>query len=172
MRDRAPNLTQATGRMPIVFLVVMGLAMLAYVIIDGYDLGVDVLMRCASDEDNDIMIASIGPYWDANETWLVLGFGISLTVFPRAQGVILGALYLPVAMYCRHIHRHTAGKRTHFRKMVFFFQHRPAAADSCGRRARSYGDDPGRCGCGLAGDHRQNRILHRVFWGNSTALKY
>ena len=98
MLDLAPNLTEAAGWMPIVFLVVMGLAMLAYVILDGYDLGVGVLMRRASEEDKDTMIASIGPFWDANETWLVLGVGILLTVFPMAHGVILGALYLPVAM--------------------------------------------------------------------------
>ena len=98
MLDMAPNLTQAAGWMPIVFLVIMGLAMLAYVILDGYDLGVGVLMRRANDEDKDSMIASIGPFWDANETWLVLGVGIMLTVFPKAHGVILGALYLPVTM--------------------------------------------------------------------------
>ena len=97
MLDLAPDLTQAAGWMPIAFLVVMGLAMLAYVVLDGYDLGVGVLMRRASDEEKDTMIASIGPFWDANETWLVLGVGILLTVFPRAHGVILGALYLPVA---------------------------------------------------------------------------
>jgi len=67
------------------------------VILDGYDLGVGVLMRRASEDDKDAMIASIGPFWDANETWLVLGIGILLTVFPLANGVILGALYLPVA---------------------------------------------------------------------------
>ncbi len=98
MLDLAPDLTQAAGWMPIAFLVIMGLAMLAYVILDGYDLGVGVLMRRASDDDKDTMIASIGPFWDANETWLVLGVGIMLTVFPLAHGVILGALYLPVAM--------------------------------------------------------------------------
>lgn len=98
MLDMAPDLTQAAGWMPIVFLVVMGLAMLAYVILDGYDLGVGVLMRRASEDDKDAMIASIGPFWDANETWLVLGVGILLTVFPMAHGVILGALYLPVAL--------------------------------------------------------------------------
>jgi cytochrome bd ubiquinol oxidase subunit II len=98
MLDLAPDLTQAAGWMPMVFLAVMGLAMLAYVILDGYDLGVGVLMRRASDDDKDTMIASIGPFWDANETWLVLGVGILLTVFPLAHGVILGALYLPVAL--------------------------------------------------------------------------
>lgn len=98
MLDLIPDLTQAAGWMPIVFLGVMGLAMLAYVILDGYDLGVGVLMQRASDADKDTMIASIGPFWDANETWLVLGVGILLTVFPLAHGVILGALYLPVAL--------------------------------------------------------------------------
>ena len=92
-----PDLTQAAGWMPIAFLVVMGLAMLAYVVLDGYDLGVGVLMQRAGEDDKDRMIASIGPFWDANETWLVLGVGILLTVFPTAHGVILGALYLPVA---------------------------------------------------------------------------
>ena len=98
MLDLAPDLTQAAGWMPMVFLVVMGLAMLAYVVLDGYDLGVGVLMNRASEDDKDSMIASIGPFWDANETWLVLGVGILLTVFPLAHGVILGSLYLPVAM--------------------------------------------------------------------------
>lgn len=98
MLELIPDLTQAAGWMPIAFLAVMGLAMLAYVVLDGYDLGVGVLMRRASDDDKDTMIASIGPFWDANETWLVLGVGILLTVFPMAHGAILGALYLPVAM--------------------------------------------------------------------------
>ena len=98
MLELIPDLSQAAGWMPIVFLVVMGLAMLAYEILDGYDLGVGVLMRRADDADKDRMIASIGPFWDANETWLVLGVGILLTVFPLAHGVILGALYLPVAL--------------------------------------------------------------------------
>ena len=44
------------------------------------------------------MIASIGPFWDANETWLVLGIGILLVAFPKAHGMVLGALYLPVAL--------------------------------------------------------------------------
>ena len=43
------------------------------------------------------MVASIGPFWDANETWLVLGIGILLIAFPKAHGVVLGELYLPVA---------------------------------------------------------------------------
>lgn len=95
-----PSIDLATpaGWLPVAFLVVMGLAMLAYVVLDGYDLGVGILMRRADDADKDRMVASIGPFWDANETWLVLGVGILLVAFPMAHGVILGALYLPVAL--------------------------------------------------------------------------
>lgn len=83
--------------LPDIFLGLMGLAILLYVILDGYDLGVGMLLQHASDPEKDIMIASIGPFWDANETWLVLGVGILLTAFPSAHGVILTSLYLPVA---------------------------------------------------------------------------
>jgi cytochrome d ubiquinol oxidase subunit II len=84
--------------LPIIFMALMGLSMLVYVISDGYDLGVGMLMHRATDAEKDVMIASIGPFWDANETWLVLGVGILLIAFPRAHGVVLGALYLPVAL--------------------------------------------------------------------------
>ena len=99
MLDLIPDLTQPAGWLPLVFALVMALAMLAYVILDGYDLGVGVLLRRADDEaQKDTMIASIGPFWDANETWLVLGVGVLLVAFPMAHGVILGSLYLPVAL--------------------------------------------------------------------------
>jgi cytochrome d ubiquinol oxidase subunit II len=82
-----------------VFALVMALSMLAYVILDGYDLGVGALLDSADTvQQKDTMIASIGPFWDANETWLVLGVGVLLVGFPMAHGVILGALYLPVAL--------------------------------------------------------------------------
>jgi cytochrome d ubiquinol oxidase subunit II len=83
--------------LPLFFLGVMALAMLLYVVLDGYDLGVGILLRHADAAEKDRMIASIGPFWDANETWLVLGVGVLLIAFPAAHGVILGALYLPVA---------------------------------------------------------------------------
>ena len=82
--------------LPLVFLVLMGASVLAYVVLDGYDLGVGMLMPAASDAEQSVMVASIGPFWDANETWLVLGIGILLCAFPAAHGVVLGALYLPV----------------------------------------------------------------------------
>ena len=85
--------------LPLIFLVVMGLALLAYVVLDGYDLGVGLLLPLAtSKEQKDTMISSIGPFWDANETWLVLGVGVLLVAFPMAHGLVLQALYLPVAV--------------------------------------------------------------------------
>ena len=84
--------------LPIIFMALMGISMLVYVVSDGYDLGVGMLMHRATDAEKDVMIASIGPFWDANETWLVLGVGILLIAFPRAHGVVLGELYLPVAL--------------------------------------------------------------------------
>src|SRR4249919_4308408 len=75
----------------------MGLAILVYVILDGFDLGIGILFAAADDSEKDVMVASIGPFWDANETWLVLGVGLLLVAFPAAHGIVLGALYLPVA---------------------------------------------------------------------------
>jgi cytochrome d ubiquinol oxidase subunit II len=82
--------------LPVIFAALMGIAVLAYVVLDGYDLGVGMLMPGADAREQDVMVASIGPFWDANETWLVLGIGLLLVAFPRAHGVVLGALYLPV----------------------------------------------------------------------------
>jgi cytochrome d ubiquinol oxidase subunit II len=82
--------------LPLIFFCVMGLSVLAYVVLDGYDLGVGMLMPAANEKEQSRMVASIGPFWDANETWLVLGIGILLAAFPSAHGIVLGALYLPV----------------------------------------------------------------------------
>ena len=70
----------------------------AYAVLDGFDLGVGILLPLAPRHEHDPMVASIGPFWDANETWLVLGVGILLVAFPHAYGVILSSLYLPVAV--------------------------------------------------------------------------
>ncbi len=84
--------------LPVAFAGLMGLSILVYVVLDGYDLGVGMLMADANDHDKDRMVASIGPFWDANETWLVLAVGLLLVAFPLAHGIILSALYLPVAV--------------------------------------------------------------------------
>ena len=59
--------------LPVVFTILMGLAILIYVVLDGYDLGVGMLLPAAERQEQDRMVASIGPFWDANETGLVLG---------------------------------------------------------------------------------------------------
>jgi cytochrome d ubiquinol oxidase subunit II len=82
--------------LPLIFAGLMGLAILIYVILDGFDLGIGILFAAATDDEKDAMIAGIGPFWDANETWLVLAVGLLLVAFPIAHGAILTALYLPV----------------------------------------------------------------------------
>jgi len=84
--------------LPIVYMGAMGLALLIYVILDGYDLGVGMLLPLAEEREKDLMVASIGPFWDANETWIVLGVGILLIAFPQAHGIVLTSLYLPVTI--------------------------------------------------------------------------
>ncbi|MCR9146062.1 MAG: cytochrome d ubiquinol oxidase subunit II [Rhodobacteraceae bacterium] len=84
--------------LPVAFAALMGVSILVYVCLDGYDLGVGALFPFADEQEKDRMIASIGPFWDANETWLVLAIGILLVAFPAAHGMILTALYLPVAI--------------------------------------------------------------------------
>lgn len=84
--------------LPLIFAALMGVSILLYVVLDGFDLGVGLLFPFAEEAERDRMIASIGPFWDANETWLVLAIGILLVAFPVAHGDILTALYLPVAV--------------------------------------------------------------------------
>lgn len=84
--------------LPMIFAAVCGLALLMYVVLDGYDLGVGLLLPFADDDEKDRMIASIGPFWDANETWIVLGVGVLLIAFPAAHGIILTSLYLPATL--------------------------------------------------------------------------
>ncbi|RBP51609.1 cytochrome d ubiquinol oxidase subunit II [Arenicella xantha] len=84
--------------LPLIFVAVMGLSLLLYVILDGYDLGVGLLLPLGSDKEKDVMIASIGPFWDANETWIVMGVGVLLIAFPTAHGIILTKLYLPATI--------------------------------------------------------------------------
>ncbi len=84
--------------LPVVFLMLMGVATLAYAVLDGYDLGVGILLPADSQAQRDTMIASIGPFWDANETWLVLAIGMLLIAFPAAHNLVLRELYLPIAL--------------------------------------------------------------------------
>ncbi len=84
--------------LPFTFAGLMGLSILIYVVLDGFDLGVGLLFPFATTDERDRMVASIGPFWDANETWLVLAIGLLLVAFPAAHGAILTALYAPVTV--------------------------------------------------------------------------
>ena len=69
-------------------------AVLAYVVLDGFDLGVGILFAAErGSEDRDTMVNTIAPMWDGNETWLVLGGAGLFAVFPLAYAVIMPALY-------------------------------------------------------------------------------
>lgn len=83
------------AHLPEIFLTLMGVAVLLYAILDGYDLGVGMLMPSQNEGQRDVMISSIGPFWDANETWLVLAVGLLLIAFPYANSVVFSALYFP-----------------------------------------------------------------------------
>ena len=97
--------------LPLFFVSAMGLSLLLYVILDGFDLGVGMLLPFGSDAEKDVMIASIGPFWDANETWIVMGVGVLLIAFPKAHGIILTALYIPVTIMLVG-KEHVGGKRS------------------------------------------------------------
>lgn len=86
--------------LPVVFIMLLGVAILFYAVLDGFDLGVGILLPLQPDriEERDVMIASIGPFWDANETWLVLGVGVLFIAFPTAHSMILQALYIPTLL--------------------------------------------------------------------------
>jgi len=83
--------------LPVIWATLIGAAVALYVILDGFDLGIGILFPLAAGErDRDQMINSIAPFWDGNETWLVLGGGGLWVAFPRAYAVVMPALYLPV----------------------------------------------------------------------------
>ena len=84
--------------LPLAFAGLMGLSILIYVVLDGFDLGIGMLFALGDETEQDRMMAAIGPFWDANETWLVLAVGLLLVAFPMAHGIILSTLYLPVVL--------------------------------------------------------------------------
>jgi cytochrome d ubiquinol oxidase subunit II len=86
-----------TTILPAIWAALIGAAVAFYVILDGFDLGVGILFPFArNDADRDRMLASIAPFWDGNETWLVLGGAGLLVAFPRAYSIVMPAFYLPL----------------------------------------------------------------------------
>jgi len=78
---------------------IIAFAVLTYVILDGFDLGIGILFPTGhSEQERDVMMNSVAPVWDGNETWLVLGGGGLFAVFPLAYAVVMPALYMPIIL--------------------------------------------------------------------------
>ncbi|NBV07145.1 MAG: cytochrome d ubiquinol oxidase subunit II [Proteobacteria bacterium] len=85
--------------LPLVFVGVIALAIFLYVLLDGFDLGVGILFPFApSDECRSKMMNSVAPFWDGNETWLVMGGSALFAAFPIAYSIIMPALYIPITL--------------------------------------------------------------------------
>lgn len=85
--------------LPLIWAGLIATAVLLYVVLDGFDLGVGILFPFArSKGERDVMMNTVAPVWDGNETWLVLGGGGLLAAFPGAFSVLMPALYLPVLL--------------------------------------------------------------------------
>lgn len=85
--------------LPTVWAGLIAFAVLAYVVLDGFDLGVGILFPLFPERhDRDIMTNSIAPVWDGNETWLVLGGGGLMAVFPVVYATVFPALYMPIIL--------------------------------------------------------------------------
>ncbi len=85
--------------LPLIWAAIIAVAVLLYVLLDGFDLGVGILFPfAASPADRDVMMDSIAPVWDGNETWLVLGGGGLFAAFPLAYAAIMPAMYIPVIL--------------------------------------------------------------------------
>lgn len=83
--------------LPVVWYFIIGFAVLMYVLLDGFVLGIGIVAPFADDEhQRDIMMQTAAPIWDGNETWLVMGGAGLMAAFPKAYSVVLSSLYLPV----------------------------------------------------------------------------
>lgn len=80
-----------------VWISLVGLVIILYVVLDGFSLGVGILFPAAADEsERDLMMSTIAPVWDANQTWLVFGGGALFAAFPTIYSVVFSALYIPL----------------------------------------------------------------------------
>ena len=85
--------------LPLIWAFLIAAAILIYVILDGFDLGIGILFPFLdSAEDQDTAVNTVAPVWDGNETWLVLGGGGLLATFPLAYAILMPALYVPVLL--------------------------------------------------------------------------
>lgn len=87
----------AATLLPLIWAAILATAVTLYVILDGFGLGLGILFFLQPREDRrDVMMNTIAPFWDGNQTWLVLGGGGLFVAFPKAYGIIMSGLYLPI----------------------------------------------------------------------------
>ncbi|BCK76587.1 cytochrome bd ubiquinol oxidase subunit II [Acetobacter aceti NRIC 0242] len=85
--------------LPVIWTVILAAAILIYVILDGFDLGIGMLFAVERDRGRrDVMVNTVAPVWDGNETWMILGGATLYGVFPGAYSTLLPALYLPILL--------------------------------------------------------------------------
>lgn len=93
------NVFPAWVDFPFVWAGLIAFAVLAYVVLDGFDLGIGLLFPfLVEEQDRDAAMNSVAPVWDGNETWLVLGGGGLFAAFPLAYAVVMPALYMPILL--------------------------------------------------------------------------
>jgi cytochrome d ubiquinol oxidase subunit II len=102
--------------LPLIWALILAVGVMMYVLLDGFDLGVGMLTNVArSDEERNLMTATIEPVWDGNETWLIIGGGGLFAAFPKAYAIIMPAFYLPVLIMLAALI---------FRGVAFEFRHK------------------------------------------------
>ncbi|ACN14562.1 CydB1 [Desulforapulum autotrophicum HRM2] len=85
--------------LPLVWYALIATAVFLYVLLDGFDLGLGILFPFApSEKCQDRMMTSIAPFWDGNETWLVMGGGGLFAAFPLAYAILMPAFYIPIIL--------------------------------------------------------------------------
>ena len=85
--------------LPLIWAIIIIFGVMMYVVMDGFDLGIGILFPFVpSEKDRDVMMNTVAPVWDGNETWLVLGGAALMGAFPLAYAVVLSALYLPLVL--------------------------------------------------------------------------
>jgi len=84
----------------VVWSILIALVFILYIVLDGFGLGIGLLFLVRrNEEERDLMINSIAPVWDMNQTWLVFGGGAIFAVFPTVYGVLFSALYIPLLTF-------------------------------------------------------------------------
>jgi cytochrome d ubiquinol oxidase subunit II len=156
-------MSQALDFVPI-WTLILGMSVFFYVLLDGFDLGVGMLFGLAPDTaSRNIVMNSIAPIWDGNETWLVFGGLGLLAAFPLAFAIIIPAVYFPILVMLLALV---------FRGVAFEFRFRDAEHKTFWDHAFSYGSGVATFAQGMVlGSFVQGyQVTGRVFSGSSFAF--